>query len=67
MAAKKPAKKPAYPSETYAARQRRGRPVASYSLPEDIIQRLDAYARTTGRTKSEIVDAALRAYLKARS
>ena len=48
----------------------RGRPkdpnarqVVSYSLPPDVVEMLDKAADATGRTKSELVEFALRRHL----
>lgn len=52
-----------FPSQTYEARKERGRPIVSLSLPEDLVERLRAEAKKSGRTRSAVVEAALEAYL----
>lgn len=44
-----------FPSETYAARVRRGRVPVSLSLPREAADRLAEIATATGETKSAVV------------
>ncbi len=52
-----------FPSESYTARQKRGRPTLGFSLPQDVVDALRSHAETTGQTMSAIVAEAVRAYL----
>lgn len=44
-----------YASQSYAARMERGRPRIALSLPQEALDRLDAFALKYGKTRTEIV------------
>lgn len=52
-----------FPSETYAARAKRGRPSKTFSLPADVVGALAARAAELGVAQSALVEEALRLFL----
>jgi hypothetical protein len=58
--------RPPRPTETYEARKKRGRPIASFSLPEELLEELRTFATETDESQSSIVTKAVSAYLRRR-
>ena len=74
MAAKKTAKKASRrkpdtsqgPSETYAARAARGRPIVAYSMDVETVEQIKAIAAATGRSRGEVIADGIRALIHER-